>query len=59
MEGENNGKEIIDEKCEIASDGELWSAKEEALVRRRLDGRLLPLLAVGYLLCFIDRYVGG
>jgi len=54
MEGENNGKEIFDEKCEIASDGELWCAKE-ALVRRRLDWRLLPLFTVGYPLCFIDR----
>ncbi|RPB04336.1 MFS general substrate transporter [Choiromyces venosus 120613-1] len=55
MEGQNAAKEILDEKYETAADGELWSVEEEAVVRRRLDWRLLPLLTVLYLLCFIDR----
>ncbi|PWW75927.1 MFS general substrate transporter [Tuber magnatum] len=57
METQNAAKEIFDEKCEIASDGESWSVEEEEHVRRRLDRRLLPLLAVLYLLCFMDRWV--
>ncbi|CUS08909.1 unnamed protein product [Tuber aestivum] len=59
MEAQNAAKEIFDEKCEIASDEESWSAEEEACVRRQLDWRLLPLLAVLYMLCFMDRWVRG
>ncbi|KAG0633767.1 major facilitator superfamily domain-containing protein [Tuber brumale] len=59
MEGENATKETFDEKYEIASDGESWSVEEEAQVRRQLDWRLIPLLVVLYMLCFLDRWVTG
>ena len=59
MEDQRAAKETLDEKYETVSDGELWSAEEEACVRRRLDWRLIPLLTVLYLLCFTDRWVAG
>ncbi|PWW80929.1 MFS general substrate transporter [Tuber magnatum] len=55
MEDGKVAKEIFDDNYEVVSDWEAWSAEEEACVRRRLDWRLLPLLTVQYMLCFLDR----
>lgn len=38
------------------SDTEEWTAEEEKAVVRKLDWRVVPLVTVLYLLCFIDRY---
>lgn len=36
--------------------GELkWTLEEEKAVRRKLDYHIVPLMAVLYMLCFIDR----
>ncbi|KAG0132863.1 major facilitator superfamily domain-containing protein [Tuber indicum] len=57
MQGHSSAKEIHHENYEISSNGDSWSAEEEACVRRRLDWRLLPLLTTLYMLCFLDRWV--
>jgi hypothetical protein len=32
-----------------------WTPEEEAKARRRLDFRIVPIVAILYLLCFLDR----
>lgn len=32
-----------------------WSKDDEARIRRRLDLRVMPVIFILYLLCFIDR----
>ncbi|CUS09338.1 unnamed protein product [Tuber aestivum] len=59
MEGENTAKEILDHTDEAVPHWESWLPEEEACVRRQLDWRLLPLLTIQYMLCFLDRWVTG
>jgi hypothetical protein len=53
----------MDKKSEKHSDIEIedvqvtWTEKEEATVRWLVDFRVVPIIFVLYLLCFLDRYV--
>ena len=33
----------------------VWSDEEETRIRRKLDFRIVPLVTLLYLLCFLDR----
>lgn len=41
---------------DIAATIESWTVAEEKSVRRSLDFRIVPIVFVLYLLCFLDRY---
>lgn len=54
----------MDTKSEKYSDIEVedveeatWTEKEETTVRWLVDFRVVPIVFVLYLLCFLDRYV--
>jgi len=56
----------MDTKSEQCSDVEIedvqhehitWTEKEETTVRWQIDFRIVPIVFVLYLLCFLDRYV--
>lgn len=54
----------MDTKSEKYSDIEIedvqqttWTEKEETTVRWLIDFRVVPIMFVLYLLCFLDRYV--
>lgn len=57
MSKENQLEEqYINVKYDNSSDIEEWTAKEEKTLVTKLDLRIVPLVTVLYLLCFIDRY---
>jgi hypothetical protein len=43
--------------AEFASKDEVWKNEMDKKLVRKIDGRLLPILVVLYLLNFLDRYV--
>ncbi|KAI1330139.1 MFS general substrate transporter [Xylariaceae sp. FL0255] len=46
---------IIDDESSEVSETSSWTPEEEAVVRRKLDWRIVPMVTVLYLLCFLDR----
>lgn len=45
-----------EDKTTIAAPAGLtWDEAEETRIRRKLDGRIVPLVTILYLLCFLDR----
>lgn len=42
-------------KAFVESDTLTWTDEEERVIRRKLDFRVVPLVTLLYLLCFLDR----
>lgn len=50
-----HGDEVVPVKSYAEPEPE-WTPEEEKAVRRKLDYRIVPVVTLLYLLCFIDRY---
>lgn len=48
------GEKIIDVDAQVQGE---WTEEEEKAVRRKLDLKIVPIVTVLFLLCFLDRYV--
>jgi hypothetical protein len=59
----NSGRNSIKEKLsdvhveDLSTGVEPWTSQEETRVRRQIDYRIVPIVFILYLLCFLDRCV--
>lgn len=44
-----------EDKSVVDGDTLTWTDEEERVIRRKLDFRVVPLVTILYLLCFLDR----
>lgn len=53
----NSASASSSDKHELDGDGAdlIWTDEEERAIRRKLDFRVVPLVTLLYLLCFLDR----
>jgi hypothetical protein len=51
--------ELDPTKSESSGDEVDWTEAEETAIRRKIDRRIVPLVTVLYLFCFLDRAVSS